>query len=419
MDQIAALSDANARVLEAALARRLHYTGAAAVRWWEQVMSNFPRRAGAVSMRKDPATLLLAVGERFPVLRELWQVQGKRWEAYLERFFADASAFALRRGGLQGAMPEILEADCSDIHEGGRSVLRVRLADTSQWYYKPRCGDGEVAWFALLRWLNEEGFTPNFRLVEIVPEPNHFWMEAVTPKDCADRGEVALFYQRAGALLYLIERLRGVDFHAGNLIAAGPHPVIVDCETLLHPPTSLPVGFAEEETPLLRTGMLPIPSRQMNDSVSALGRSSAGPYRSQIGGRAVEVCDFVEEIVTGFSAMHRFLLDSRRRETAFQEHARQLKGCERRIIYRPTLWYTGTLQRSLAARLLRDAAERRSFLCRSCADESLPLALVEAEVRVLEAAEIPAFRACSVVRPASPHADIEQPAGLIRRSLGR
>ncbi|NEE32664.1 DUF4135 domain-containing protein, partial [Streptomyces sp. SID7982] len=66
------------------------------------------------------------------------------------------------------------------------------------------------------------------------------------------------FYRRQGALLALLHALDGTDLHHENLIACGPHPVLVDVETLFHPP----LGPARSADPA---------ARALHDSVHRVG----------------------------------------------------------------------------------------------------------------------------------------------------
>jgi len=78
--------------------------------------------------------------------------------------------------------------------------------------------------------------------------------------------ELRAFYRGLGQWLAVMRLLGGSDLHAENLIAAGPVPVVVDCETLFTPQPARPpsgYGLAVDRAAhliggsVLRSGLLP------------------------------------------------------------------------------------------------------------------------------------------------------------------
>ncbi len=91
------------------------------------------------------------------------------------------------------------------------------------------------------------------------PGPGDYgWAEFVAERPCASGAETRQFYRRQGALLALLHALDGTDLHHENLIACGPHPVLVDVETLFHPA----LGPARSADPA---------ARALHDSVHRVG----------------------------------------------------------------------------------------------------------------------------------------------------
>jgi len=131
-------------------------------------------------------------------------------------------------------------------------------------------------------------------------------MEAVRSAPCRTTDQVERFYFRAGALAFVIHLLRGVDFHAGNLIAAGPQPVFVDCESLLHPSSFLPSYARGEEGSILRTGLFPL--KKDVPSFSAFGSGNPGKHCPRLGEHLIHTSEFVERLVAGFRALHQFVV---------------------------------------------------------------------------------------------------------------
>src|SRR4029077_570127 len=115
----------------------------------------------------EPLTLRLL--EHHPALARLWSIQIANWTSYLSEFLEHAKEFAHEHlGSLVDPKISKIESDLSDPHTGNRSVMQVRFECRGQWYYKPRSGKCEKAWFALLQWLNEQNFPLGFALVKIV-----------------------------------------------------------------------------------------------------------------------------------------------------------------------------------------------------------------------------------------------------------
>jgi type 2 lantibiotic biosynthesis protein LanM len=92
------------------------------------------------------------------------------------------------------------------------------------------------------------------------------WAQHVEHRYCDDDAQLARFYGGIGHWLAVMQLLGGSDLHAENVIADGPVPVVVDCETLFTPVLPAPpsgLGLAADraaalvEGTVLRTGLLP------------------------------------------------------------------------------------------------------------------------------------------------------------------
>jgi lantibiotic modifying enzyme len=101
----------------------------------------------------------------------------------------------------------------------------------------------------------------------VLPRGEYGWAAHVSHRYCQNPAELSAFYQGIGHWLAVMRLVGGTDLHAENLIACGPVPVVVDCETLFTPalPYS-PTRFGEAydrarelvAATVLRTGMLPV-----------------------------------------------------------------------------------------------------------------------------------------------------------------
>lgn len=209
-----------------------------------------------------------SVAGRYPTLaKRLHAVAGNRAAAALEfarRFAGDRAAVA----DLADADPELREVrfGAGDSHHDGRTVAVVTLAGGSV-VYKPRSLAADQALGDLLATLLEgEPDATRIRVPAVRRAPGYGWAEFVEHRYCADDAETRAYYRGIGHWLAVARLLGATDLHAENVIAAGPVPVVVDCETLLTPQPPVPpsdFGDAVDRAAALlrgsvtRTGLLP------------------------------------------------------------------------------------------------------------------------------------------------------------------
>jgi hypothetical protein len=133
--------------------------------------------------------------------------------------------------------------------------------------YKPRPVAVDAALARMLAVLVADEPAPTrIRVPRVVVGDGYGWAEHVAHRYCVDDGELRCFYRNLGHWLAVMCLLGGTDLHAGNLVAAGPVPVVVDCETLFTPvPPAESSGhglavdraFALVGSSILRTVLLP------------------------------------------------------------------------------------------------------------------------------------------------------------------
>ncbi|MBR7839626.1 type 2 lantipeptide synthetase LanM family protein, partial [Actinospica durhamensis] len=198
----------------------------------------------------------------------------------LLRLAADRTRLAadLFAGRDPGLLVELRTA-AGDGHRHGRAVALLRFADGSRLVYKPRSLAAHRHFNELLAWFNARTAGPALRAVAVVEGDGYGWAEFIPHRPCADAGEFEGFYERQGALLALMYALDGTDLHFENLIACGGEPVLVDVETLFHPPTLLAADTPPDpawralESSVDRVGLLP---RLFLGEESALDLSGLG-----------------------------------------------------------------------------------------------------------------------------------------------
>ncbi|HEX6686988.1 MAG TPA: type 2 lanthipeptide synthetase LanM family protein [Candidatus Limnocylindrales bacterium] len=203
---------------------------------------------------------------------EFWAEQAVNYPALPERLrtvvdnrceaaFQLAARFAEDRAALGlGELREV-ELGRGDSHRRGQTVA-ILTCEHGKTVYKPRSVAVDRALAHLITRLGVTGI----RVPDVIERDGYGWAEFVRHRHCADDEELQDFYLGTGKWLALMRILGGVDLHAENLIACGPVPVIVDCETLFTPiPPGRASGLGEAtdraaelvEGTVLRTGLLP------------------------------------------------------------------------------------------------------------------------------------------------------------------
>ncbi len=196
---------------------------------------------------------------------------------FAERFVADRAVVAgLANGGPatvpgSGDAAELAEVrfGAGDSHRGGQTVAVLGVTG-GRAVYKPRSLRVDMALQGLLdQLLTDEPAAVRIRVPRVCPATDrageYGWAAHVDHRYCRD-DELPTFYRGLGHWLAVMRLLGGSDLHSENLIAAGPVPVVVDCETLFTP-YQLPdlSGFGEAAElavdllgrSVLRTGLLP------------------------------------------------------------------------------------------------------------------------------------------------------------------
>ncbi|MDH6136917.1 type 2 lantibiotic biosynthesis protein LanM [Kitasatospora sp. MAA4] len=213
---------------------------------------------------------LRALCHEYPVLARLLArtslAAAEALTELLARFAADRADLvaALLSGAEPGALTAVRTA--GDGHRRGRSVAVLHFAGGDRVVYKPRSLRAHRHFTELVGWFNEQPGTPGLRTPALLDRPGYGWVEFVAPQPCVSPEQVERFYLRQGAWLALLHALDGTDLHFENLVACADHPVLVDVETLFHPPAPAGRDQAEQdpaalvlESSVQRTALLPRP----------------------------------------------------------------------------------------------------------------------------------------------------------------
>ncbi|MFJ9331101.1 type 2 lanthipeptide synthetase LanM family protein [Streptomyces sp. NPDC101230] len=290
-----------------------------------------------------------------------------------------------------------VEAGAGDSHRGGRSVMLLRFTDGTRLVYKPRPLAAHRHFNSLVEWFGSLPGTPGLRALRVLDRGDYGWVEFVEERPCTSTAETHLFYRRQGALLALLHLLDGTDLHQENLIACGSHPVLVDVETLFHPPLTQahsadPAARALHDS-VHRVGLLP--QLLVGDSaaldVSAIGggRAASSPIetadwadagtdtmrlvrrsarftesanRPRLDGVPADPSAYTDSLCEGFRVGYTAISDYRDELLGKRGLLTDFAGDEVRVVPRPTWAYTTLLDESTHPDLMRDATERDQVL---------------------------------------------------------
>lgn len=322
-----------------------------------------------------------------------------------------------------------VETGTGDSHRGGRSVMLLRFADGARLVYKPRPLAAHRHFETLVGWFNSHTGTPDLRVPRSLDRGAYGWAEFVVDAPCRSAAETTLFYRRLGALLALLHVLDGTDLHHENLIACGPDPVLVDVETLFHPPLTqtppsdpaaralhasvhrvglLPqllvgdtsaldmsaVGGGRAASSPLETASWAAAGTDTMHLVRAAGQFAESSNRPTLDGAPADPFGFTEALCDGFRSAYTTVGDSRGELLGPRGLLRLFADDEVRFVPRPTWTYATLLHESTHPDLMRDAAERQQVfaLLRTGAlgTAALP-GLEDEEIAELWQGDVPVF----------------------------
>ncbi|WP_280718840.1 type 2 lanthipeptide synthetase LanM family protein [Kitasatospora sp. MAP5-34] len=387
----------------------------------------------AVTSRRHGLSALLT---EYPVLaRLLGRSCLSAAEALTEllgRFAADRADLVRALLAAQDPGPLVaVDTAVGDTHGGGRSVAILRFADGSRVVYKPRPLTVHRHLAELIDWYNPRSGSPALRLPALLAGDGYGWLEFVPAAPCTTEEQLDRFYRRQGALLALMHALDGTDLHLENLIAHGDEPVLVDAETLFHPPapaeTDPDPALLALAASVHRIGLLPYlligdeaaldasglggdagarsPFERLcweasgTDEMHAVrrtGSTSGASNRPRLDGRDADPARYTESLAAGFRAGYQAVTDHRDDLTGPQGLLRRFADDAVRVVPRATQVYATLLDESTHPDLMRDAADRDEILGLLRTDQlgagGRP-GLVDHELAELWAGDVPLFSA--------------------------
>lgn len=212
-------------------------------------------------------------GHRFALAEDHPELK-RRLGTVVDNRMAAAITFAERFAADRGRLSEVDEQDPGELcavsfdpgdgHRGGHTAVLLTCA-RGRLVYRPWAVDAERALAGFLaRALPDE--PDPIRVPRVLVRDAYGWAEHVEHRYCAGAAELRRFHRNLGRWLAVMRLLGGTVLHPENLVAAGPVPVVVGCDTLFtrRPPATgsgygAAVGLAHDlaGTSVLGTGLLP------------------------------------------------------------------------------------------------------------------------------------------------------------------
>lgn len=387
----------------------------------------FDDRAGVVDLLRQ-----------YPVLWRQLATSTHRWvEATAElllRLSCDRVEIRRRLANGEDMGPLVRLTDSlGDRHDGQRSVALLEFASGLSVMYKPRSLAVDAHFQELLTWLNQSGIERPLRVVQVLDRGDWGWTECIRPRCCTSRSEIVDFYWRLGALLGILYLLNGVDCHYENLLAEGPHPVLVDVETLFHGTlyrNSDPSLQSDVDT-VMRVSLLPQHAvvRGQTIDVSAIGgdpseiripvpcwdrvgrddmrittirgRFQAAKNRPILAESRIEPAEYVSSVESGFDETCRLMMTLREELLRPGGRLSLFDDDEVRAILRPTRTYAHLLYQSQHPDVLGNALYRTWLFGQLwCGATEWPNAesMIEAEYDDLAEGDVPRFAGTPTTR---------------------
>lgn len=174
------------------------------------------------------------------------------WSEIREEFAVD----------LENPNVENISVLTDDRHKNGKSVFCISFADGQKVVYKPRSVQSETIFYTIVESISAE-MDIELPSLTVLDKGKYGWVEYKPHQTCESTQEVERYYQRAGGMLGIAYLLNLNDGHFENVVAHGEYPIIVDTETILHPPQIKPRSAQKDPShteiyeSVLWTGLLP------------------------------------------------------------------------------------------------------------------------------------------------------------------
>ncbi len=178
-----------------------------------------------------------------------------------------------------------------DSHQQGRSVI-IFSFNQDKVVYKPRNLKIADAYYQFIKWINTQNQLLEMKTIKGIYQEDFSFQEYVSHDECSSLEEIEDYYTRFGYNIALAYILCANDFHMENLIANGPHPILIDLETIVQSDRQIEYPDAADaevqkqflDTSVLNSALLPTVAftnieNQGIDIGALSGKSEKLPYK--------------------------------------------------------------------------------------------------------------------------------------------
>ncbi len=331
-----------------------------------------------------------------PLVERVGRLERDAAATMLERVHHDRPLLGGRFNGGRDVGPVVdARIGLSEPHNGRQTVALLRFGGGLELVYKPRPVTMEAALERTTAWLTAHDPELALQAPTALDRDGYGYCAFVAQRACGSQAQIELFHRRLGALTALLAALHATDCHAGNFVARGSSPVLVDAEALLHPRLE-----STPTDPLVATEVLAGEVRTSAGQTIIYGGFDARPPdrggTPVLAGRVRGLAENRPAFDAGVRSMRRLL---RTELPALLAHTGPLGPAlvaQTRLVLRPTEMYARLLGHRLSARSLA-APDRGLSACarllRRFEDASIGAdawtAVRDAELAALDRADIP------------------------------
>lgn len=178
--------------------------------------------------------------ERLPTLAYVTGTLVAHWLEYsaelLSRLVSDAEGLVELWPGTD-VPAELLRVslDAGDLHDHGRSVALLTFDGDRRCAYKPKDLRVVGRTLDLFERMNAAVSEPLLHVRSMILRHGYAWEGFVTTAPCTSLGDVALYYERFGAMVRIYEHLEARDLWLDNVVASASWPAVIDMEMVLQP----------------------------------------------------------------------------------------------------------------------------------------------------------------------------------------
>ena len=180
--------------------------------------------------------------DTYPVLKKCVETKANNYIAAMSEFLQhlDKDLEHIEKTLINKPIKRFTQFKASgDTHRQCRRVIIISAISEEnnpvRFVYKPRSLSNEGYYADFCRWYNNVSQTPALKFPTIIDHDTHGYCEFIEHTTCKQPKDINAFYHSLGEISALLLIINGLDIHYENLIAQGPHPILIDMECIMAP----------------------------------------------------------------------------------------------------------------------------------------------------------------------------------------